>query len=141
VLQLVVNLWLDWLLIVHFKMGVWGGILAVAGTFVLTIPIRLKVVYSILGGVYFPAAFCLRITAALAALGWSFNWLAEKIGLFGLVENRLVNVALLFGIGALYMVLFLLAVRYLRLVRREDIEDFHALEIDKLNTLLRFLVR
>jgi O-antigen/teichoic acid export membrane protein len=32
VLQIVVNLALDWWLIVHLRMGVWGGIIAVAGT-------------------------------------------------------------------------------------------------------------
>ncbi|MEA2069145.1 MAG: oligosaccharide flippase family protein [Verrucomicrobiota bacterium] len=141
VLQIIVNLILDWLLIVHFRMGVWGGILAVSGTFVLTIPFRLWVVRGIIGGVYFPAAFCLRIFTALALLGVVFRWLAEKTELFGLSGNRLVNMALLFGVGGLYMGLFLLAVRYLRLVRRSDVEDFQSLEIDKLNILLRFLVR
>jgi O-antigen/teichoic acid export membrane protein len=141
VLQLVVNLFLDWYLIVLRNMGVWGGIIAVAGTFVLTIPFRLHVVRRIIGGIYFPAAFCLRITAALAGLGWAFQWVVEKTGLFGIFENRVVNIGFLFGIGALYLIFFLLAIRYLHLVRRADIEDFEALEIRRLNAVLAFLVR
>ena len=141
VLQIVVNLLLDWWLIVHLKMGVWGGILAVVGTFVLTIPIRLAVVRGIIGGIHFPAAFCLRMAAPLALLGMGFHWAAERTGLFGIFSNRLVNLALLFAIGVCYLLLFLLTVRGLRLVRHSDVEDFQSLEIRKLNAALHFLVR
>ena len=141
VLQIVVNLLLDWLLIVHYRMGVWGGILAVVGTFVLTIPFRMMVVRGILGGIFFPAAFCLRITAALAALGMGFHWVSEKISLFQLVDNRLANLFFLFAVGALYLGLFLVAIRHLRLIRKADVEDFQALDIEKLNALIRLLVK
>ncbi|VGO11532.1 hypothetical protein PDESU_00076 [Pontiella desulfatans] len=141
ILQIVVNIFLDWLLIVHYRMGVWGGILAVAGTFVLTIPFRLLVVRGIIGGIHFPAAFCLRITAALAALGWGMHWVAEKTRLFEVFESRLVNMAVLFAIGGIYLGLFLLAVRHLRLIRRSDVQDFQALDIKKLNAVLGFLVK
>ena len=140
-LQIVVNLILDWWLIVHLRWGVWGGILAVAGTFVLTIPIRLAVVRAIIGGIHFPALFCLKMTAVLALLGMGFQWAAEKTALFGLFESRIINLAFLFGVGALYLLLFLLCVRYLRLIRKADVEEFQALEIERLNALLRFLVR
>ena len=141
VLQIVVNLFLDWLLIVHHRMGVWGGILAVVGTFVLTIPFRMAVVRGILGGIFFPAAFCLRITAALAVLGMGFHWVAEKTALFYIFESRMLNLFFLFAVGALYLGLFLLAIRHLRLIRKTDVEDFQALEIDKLNALIGFLVK
>jgi O-antigen/teichoic acid export membrane protein len=141
VLQLVINLFLDWLLIVHFRLGMYGGILAVVGTFILTIPIRLWVVSRIIGGVYFPALFCLRITVVLAALAGGFYWVSQKASLFTLVDSRVLNLLLLFGIGGLYLVVFVLAVRYLRLVRQEDVKEFLALEIAKLNVVLRFLVR
>jgi O-antigen/teichoic acid export membrane protein len=141
ILQIIVNLFLDWLLIVHWRMGLWGGIMAVVGTFVLTIPIRLWVVHSILGGIYFPLYFCLRILLALGATGYAFHWMSEQVGLFGRFENQMVNILLLFAVGGLYLLIFILMIRYLRLVRQEDVEDFHALEIDKLNRVLRFLVR
>lgn len=141
VLQLVINLFLDWLLIVHYQLSIYGGILAVVGTFVLTIPFRLWVVSRIIGGIYFPALFCLRITAVLTVLAGMFYWVARKISLFSLVESRMLNLLLLFGIGGLYLLAFLFAVRHLRLVRREDVKEFQALEIDKLNIVLRFLVK
>ncbi|MEE9369769.1 MAG: oligosaccharide flippase family protein [Pontiella sp.] len=141
VLQIVVNLVLDWLLIVEYRMGVWGGIFAVLGTFVLTIPLRLWVIRGIIGGIYFPIGFFLRIISALIVLGAVFRWIATRFNVFHLVEVQWINITLLFITGAVYVGLFLLAARYLRLVREEDIEDFHALEITKLNKLLRFLVR
>ncbi|MDF7807583.1 oligosaccharide flippase family protein [Pontiellaceae bacterium B12219] len=141
VLQLVVNLFLDWLLIVHFRLGMYGGILAVVGTFVFTIPIRLWVVSRIIGGVYFPALFCLRITVVLAALAGSFYWISQKAALFTWVESRLLNLVFLAGIGGFYLCAFLLMVRYLRLVRKEDVQDFQALDIARLNSVLRFLVK
>ena len=141
VLQIVVNLILDWLLIVHFRWGVWGGIGAVAGTFFLTIPFRLWVVRGILGGVYFPIGFFLRIFISLLALGGIFRWFSTQFSIFELFERQEINIVLLICVGGLYGCVFLLAARYLRLVREEDIADFHALEISKLNRILRFLVR
>ncbi|MDF7801567.1 oligosaccharide flippase family protein, partial [Pontiellaceae bacterium B1224] len=141
VLQLVINLFLDWLLIVHYSLGLYGGILAVVGTFIFTIPFRLWVVSRIIGGVYFPALFCLRITAVLAALAGGFYWVSQQINLFTLVDSRLLNLLLLAGIGVLYLAVFLLAVRYLRLIRKEDVREFQALEIAKLNVVLNYLVR
>ncbi|MDH3982359.1 MAG: oligosaccharide flippase family protein [Kiritimatiellaceae bacterium] len=141
VLQIVVNLLLDWLLIVKFKLGVWGGVGAVVGTFVLTIPFRLFIVRRIIGGIHFPMYFFLRITTTLLLLAGSIRWIIGKVGLFDLFDGQLINVGLLLTVGGCYLLLFLLAVRYLHLVRKEDIVDFQALEIRKLNLLLRFLVK
>ncbi len=140
-LQIVVNLVLDWLLIVRFRLGPWGGILAVAGTFALTIPFRMGVVRGIVGGIYFPIRFFLRNLATLVVLGGLFKWLAGAAGLFGCSPARAVNVLLLFGVGVAYFGLFVLLVRLLRLVRDEDVEQFRALGIARLNRLLRLLVR
>lgn len=140
-LQIVVNLVLDWLLIVEWRWGVWGGIAAVAGTFFLTIPFRVRVVRRLLGGIYFPTGFFLRIAAALAVEGVVFRAIAMHTNLFGLSAHPWINAGLLFLVGGLYLGLFLLLARALRLVRREDIADFEALDIAKLNRVLRLLVR
>jgi O-antigen/teichoic acid export membrane protein len=141
VLQIVVNLVLDWLLIVHFRLGIWGGIAAVVGTFVLTIPFRLWVVRGLLGGIFFPVAFFLRVFSTLALLGIAFRWVALRLEIFRCFENQWINVLLLFTLAGSYLCIFLLSVRYLRLVRMEDFEEFYALKIPKLNMLLHFLVR
>jgi len=60
-LQLLVNLILDYLFIIQFNWGLWGALAAVFLTFVLTIPIRLWVVKRILGGVFIPLNFFLKI--------------------------------------------------------------------------------
>ena len=136
-----VNLFLDWLLIVHLRLGVWGGVGAIVGTFAITIPFRLWVVREIIGGVYFPALFFLRLTAVLAALGWGFHWLSAKIQLFERFDGQWVNLGFLFAIGVLYLAAFLLAIRTLRLIRKEDVREFEALETQRLNAVLAFLVK
>ncbi len=141
VLQIVVNLFLDWLLIVRLGLGIWGGIGAVVGTFALTIPFRLWVVRDILGGVFFPFWFFARVGWALFGIAGGLWWITSRIGLFERFENQPLNILLLFVVAAIYLALFLLATRYLRLVREEDVRDFQALEIDKLNAVLRLLVR
>ena len=140
-LQIVVNLVLDWVLIVHYRLGAWGGIGAVLGTFVLTIPIRLIVVRQIIGGIYFPTRFFMRVFAALVIEGAVFHWVAEKTRLLERLEGQWANAGLLVLLGALYAGVFLLLVRLHRVVREEDIEDFHALGIERLNKVLRFMVR
>jgi len=140
-IQIVVNLMLDWVLIVHWKLGVWGGVGAVVGTFILTIPLRIFVVRQILGGIYFPARFFMRVFATLLIEGAAFHWVTTKMQLFERVENQWANVGLLVLLGTLYLCVFLLLVRFHRVVREEDIADFHALDIARLNKVLRFMVR
>ncbi len=141
VLQIVVNLILDWLLIVHHNLGLRGGIYAVAGTFALTIPFRIAVVRRVLGGVHFPAAFFLRLTAVLIVLSWLLQKLADRTGLFYIFENQWINIGLLFLTGGLFLVLLILCIRGLGLIRHADVEEFRALDIPRLNALLSLLVR
>lgn len=141
ILQIVVNLFLDWLLIVHCRFGAWGGIGAVVGTFVLTIPFRLLIVRRVIGGVHFPIRFFLRVCATLAIEGGVIFWIVEKTRLFSRFDNFAVNIGLLLLVSAVYAALFLVLVRLHRVVRQEDIEDFHNLGIKRLNKVLRFLVR
>ncbi len=140
-LQIAVNLMLDWVLIVHYRLGVWGGVGAVLGTFVLTIPLRLAVVRQILGGIHFPMRFFMRVFATLVIEGAIFHWVAEKTRLLERSDGQWANVGLLALLGALYLGVFLILVRLHRVVREEDIEDFHALGIERLNKVLRFMVR
>ncbi len=141
VLQIVVNLYLDWLLIVHFRLGAWGGIFAVLGTFVLTIPFRIMIVRRVIGGVHFPLRFFLRVLVTLAIEGGVLFWIVNQTRLLSRFESRIVNIALLLLVGAVYAALFLVLVRLNRVVRQEDIEDFHNLGIERLNKVLRFMVR
>jgi len=135
-LQIAVNLTLDWLLIVHLRWGVWGGVAAVAGTFVITIAPRLLVARDIIGGIYFPVKFFLRIVFVLVLEAAAFFWITRQTRLFELSGNEWLNIGLLFAIGLAYLFVFLLLVRILRLVRQSDIADFQALGIARLNKLL-----
>lgn len=139
--QIAVNLFLDWLLIVELRLGIWGGLCAVLCTFLLTIAPRLMVVRRLLGGIYFPGTFVLRMVTVLALEGAAFYGAAGKLRLFERFASEWINVGMLFAIGAAYLLLFVLLVRILRLVRQADIADFQALEIRQLNRVLHLLVR
>lgn len=138
--QIAVNIFLDWLLIVNQGMGVWGGIYAVLGTFLLTIVPRMMVVRRVIGGIYFPVAFLFRIGTVLALDAAFFYWFAMRYHLFEQFSQNWINLGLLFGIAVAYIVVFLLLVRVLRLVRKADIADFQALEITRLNKLMSIML-
>lgn len=57
-MQVSVNILLDLWLIPAY--GLSGAILAIAATFVLTIPIRLYVIYKLIGGIWFPFRFFMK---------------------------------------------------------------------------------
>lgn len=139
ILQIVINLVLDWLLIVHFDLGVWGGMGAVAGTFLISAPIRLSVVRKILGGIFFPTAYMLRMTFTLFILSAVLTVFSNHWNLLSRFGNRGLNVAVLFGIGIVYLLLFFAAIRMFRLIRDEDVADFRALDIKKLNFVFDLL--
>ncbi len=140
ILQIVINLVLDWLLIVYFDFGVWGGMGAVAGTFLISAPIRLSVVKKILGGIFFPTAYMLRMTLTLFALSSVLIVVSNQWNLLGLFATRWLNIVTLFGLGGIYLLLFLICVRLFRLVRDEDVADFRALDIKKLNFVFDLLL-
>jgi len=140
-IQIVVNLLLDWLLIVHFRRGVWGGVGAVLGTFILTIPIRIRYVRNIIGGVYFPFRFFLRIGTTLVLEGGILYAITTQTRLFDRFGNDLINILLLLLTAAVYSLFFLLLVRKHRIVREEDIQDFHNLGIRSLNRVLDYMVK
>ena len=141
VLQIIVNLFLDWLLIVKLQLGIWGGVGAVVGTFVLTIPFRLMVVSRIIGGVYFPMKFFIRMAGTLAVLAMIIHWGSEQLRIFDITENQVINILKIFVVSGIYLVLFLGVTRVFRLIRKEDVQEFQSLNIRKLNLLLRFFVK
>lgn len=138
-LQIAVNLTLDWLLIVHLRWGIWGGVVAVAGTFFITIAPRLLVARDIIGGIYFPGRFFVRILLALVLEASVLFWITQRTRLFDRFNSEWLNISLLFAVGLLFLSGFLLIVRILRLVRPADIADFKALDIPRLNRVLALL--
>lgn len=126
-LQVGINLLLDWILIPQF--GIPGAIGAVAGTFVLTIPWRLRAVRGILGGIHFPTAFFVRHLLLVSALAAVLSPLARHL-----------NLGALAALGCVYLVLYPVLIRLLRLVRPSDVEDLRALGIGRVNYALDLLV-
>lgn len=124
-LQITVNLVLDYALIVWLKLGVYGGALAVFGTFVLTIPVRLWWCARLIGSISFPGKFVLRVALTFAAVAAVLSPLSGRV-----------NLALLFVLGAVYMVLGFGALRLLRFIREEDVADFRMLDVKPLNKFL-----
>jgi O-antigen/teichoic acid export membrane protein len=121
-----VNLLLDWLLIPRF--GIPGALAAVVLTFVLTFPLRLGLIRSLLGGFHFPVAFFVRfvvVCPVLAAVAW---WLIP--------HQTIPN---LFLAAGAYALLFFLLLRFAPLLQHKDVQEFRALNFPKLNRLLDLL--
>jgi len=125
-LQVGVNLLLDWLLIPHFGMA--GAVAAVAGTFVLTIPWRLRAVRNILGGINFPVGFFIRQVLATFVPAAVLSPLAPHLNLVSLLI-----------LGATYLALYPVLIRMLHLVRPGDMADLRSLGISKINRVLDLL--
>lgn len=126
-LQVGVNLLLDWALIPSF--GIPGAIAAVAGTFVLTIPWRLRAVRSILGGIHFPVSFFIRHLLVTGVLAAALSPLASHL-----------NLAMLLILGCAYLLSYGALIRVLRLIRPADVSDLRALGISRINRGLDLLV-
>lgn len=139
IFQIAVNLALDWLLIVHFKMGTTGAMIAITAALVLSMPVRIAIIRRILGGIYFPVAYLLRMGISLFALAGSFALISKHWKLLELFETQWINLVTLFVLGGLYMICYLIAIRFLRLIREEDIADFRALGIKPLNKVFDLL--
>lgn len=127
VLQIAVGLSLDYLLIPRF--GVYGAVGAVLGAHAIAAPCILYAVSRIVGGVYFPFRFFVKITGPLVLLGALLSPLSPQL-----------NVATLLGLGVGYAGAYLVMIRKLRLVRPEDVGEFRDLGFDRLNRILDYLV-
>lgn len=134
-LQIAVNLILDYVLIPRY--GIHGATAAVILTFFLTVPIRLYVARRIIGGIHFPVLFFLRYAAVLYGGAWAMSrmpfteggWAAPLLGDYA----GLAAIALL---GVIYSVLYLLAIRYLRLFTHRDAVEFRKMDIRLLDWAL-----
>jgi O-antigen/teichoic acid export membrane protein len=127
VLQVGINLLLDWALIPRF--GMLGAVAAVGGTFILTIPWRLKAVRSILGGIHFPLAFFIRQVAVTGVFAAALSPLAPHLTIFTLPL-----------LGLAYLACYPVLIRVLRLVRPADVKDLRALNMSRVNRLLDLLM-
>ncbi len=126
-LQAGLNLLLDVALIPRF--GIPGAICAVAGTFLLTIPWRLRAVRDILGAIHFPTQFFLRHLLVVCAVAAALSPLSRHLNLWTF-----------FALGCAYLSLFPFLIRLLRLVRPSDVTDLRALGMGRVNRVLDLLV-
>ena len=137
-MTIVVNLVLDYVLIPKYQ--ILGATAAVVLTFALTIPIRLYVARKIIGGIYFPTSFFLRHAAVLFGGAWGLSLLATPLG--GLVSpwlGRYANLPAIALLGIAFVVLYLLAMRYLRLFTHDDAVEFRKMDIARLDRILNLV--
>ncbi len=125
--RVAVNIALDWLLIPTY--GIPGALAAVVLTFLLTFPLRLRLIRSILGGFHFPLAFLLRFLFACGSTA-AIVWLL-------LPGHTFLN---LFAAGGLYGFILLGLLRFAPLLAKEDLAELRALDFNKLNRLLDLMV-
>ena len=125
VIFVVTNLILDFLLIKHFEL--YGAMAAVIGTFIITIPIQLTYIRKLIGGIYFPTGFFLRIFIPSIIL---------SLLLFMII--RPTSILVLIGTVLLYGLLLLVVIKYLRLIRPDDTKRFRSIGLEKLNRIIDF---
>ncbi|MCC5840246.1 MAG: polysaccharide biosynthesis C-terminal domain-containing protein [Opitutales bacterium] len=121
--RVAVNIALDLLLIPFY--GIPGALAAVVLTFLLTFPLRLRLIRSILGGFHFPVAFLVRFLLASGVTAGGVYWLFPHETVWALLAA-----------AGLYGVIFLALLRFARLLRPEDLAEFRALNFAKLNRFL-----
>jgi O-antigen/teichoic acid export membrane protein len=126
-LQVAMNLALDAILIPAW--GLKGAVAAVALTFILTIPVRLRAVRRLVGGIWFPTSFLLRLLAPSVALAVALRLFFPEPGLPSLL-----------GLAAAYVALLVASVRGLGLIRESDVVAARELGFPRLNRALDLLL-
>ncbi len=125
-IRVAVNLVLDWLLIPRFEIP--GAIAAVVLTFVLTFPLRLRWIRSLLGGFHFPLWFFTKFSLVCPLIAGLIWWLFPHH-----------NVLLLFAASGIYFAIFFLLLRFTPLLGQADVAEFRDMGFSKLNRILDFL--
>lgn len=126
-LQVAMNLALDAILIPTW--GLKGAVAAVALTFVLTIPVRLRAVRKLVGGIWFPTGFLLRLLVPCLLLAGTLRWLAPTPGL-----------PMLLALAVAYALLLVAAIRAFGLIREADVIAARELGFSRLNRALDLLL-
>lgn len=130
-LELVVAIVLDIFLIREF--GLHGAVAAVVCSFILTLPLRIWLIRSLVGGVYFPATFFVRILLLCVTAGAAVAYGTSLLP----TESQFLKLCFAF---AAYGTLLLAGVKGLRLVRAKDIARFKSIGVKKLDRLISFFV-
>ena len=126
-MQLSVNLILDYLFIVHLQWGVWGALLAIFLTFALTIPVRLYVVKKVLGGIFFPGSFFLRIFGISMIIGFSIQYFTHSPSLLTLI-----------ALAPLYAIGIAVVIKLFGLFSDEDTSDLNMILNGKFSAYVNF---
>jgi O-antigen/teichoic acid export membrane protein len=126
VVQVAVNLLLDYLLISSF--GLYGAAAAVVATFAVNLPIRLAVARRLIGGLFLPLRFYLKLAAPFLLLGVALAPLGAERGLFGLSALGLAHLG-----GSLALI------RIFGLIGPEDVDGFESLDLPLLDRTLAAL--
>ena len=130
VLQLLVNIILDYVFIVKMNLGIWGAFVALLLTFLLTIPIRLYFVARLLGGIYFPSRFLIRTFFATLAASYLVKIVFTPESFLSIVAFFFVYLGVTFGLCF-----------KLRLFTNADIADFDVFLGGKTRRILQKLRR
>ncbi|MCC6694562.1 MAG: oligosaccharide flippase family protein [Candidatus Hydrogenedentes bacterium] len=128
VLQVIINIIFDVTLIPRW--GMYGAAAAVFLTFAVAAPIQLYAIKRIVGGIYFPGWFFVKISVPLVILAAVLSPLAPHL-----------NVVTLFALGGGYLAAFPVLIRVLRLIHEDEVSEIRALNIHKLNRVMDFFVR
>jgi O-antigen/teichoic acid export membrane protein len=127
IMMIIVNLAFDWFLISRY--GITGACIAVVATFAVTIPIRLYIVSRLIGGVFFPMRFFLKMLVVLFGLALGLHTLVDAPGFFGIA-----------GLGIAYLIIYCLLLRWLRLIHSDDVAELRAMGFSKVNRVLALVV-
>lgn len=127
-LELGLAIVLDFLLIRHW--GLWGAMAAVLSAFLLTLPIRVRMIRQLVGGIYFPVGFFVRIFALCLGAAFLSAYVIPKA-----------SIAYLAAALLCYVILILAGARLLHLVTHRDVVRFRSVNLKPLNRLLDFFVR
>lgn len=119
----------DVLLIREF--GLLGAVAAVICSFVFTLPIRIRLIRQLVGGVYFPASFVFRILGLCLLVG--------AVVSSGVAALPLQSLFLKLVIAALsYGVILILSIKFLRIIRHDDVARFKRIGLPKLDLVIAF---
>jgi O-antigen/teichoic acid export membrane protein len=108
IMQIIVNIIADYLLIP--KHGINGAIAAISITFIITYPVRLYVISRIIGGLFFPGLFILKIFILSYSIGYLFYLILPKMDYITMIPIILS-----------YFSLYLISVKYLKIIKLVDI--------------------